>query len=245
MLITSENAIMLSCRKLGENSAIVNVMTLEHGMYAGMVKGINSKTKRGIYQIGNLVSLKWQARLAEQLGMIQCELTKPVAALLMDTPLKLSILNAAVAITEKILLEREKHETVFSHFYHLLEALCEDRDYLIAYVRLEYSLLAASGFGLDLASCAATGSREGLIYVSPRSGRAISEAAGKPYHDKMLPLPPFLQPYPLPHTSTIHHIIDGMNLCGYFIRERVLHYRHLKIPEARLRLYHELVEIAK
>src|SRR5208282_2033846 len=49
--------------------------------------------------------------------------------------------------------------------------------------------LAELGFGLDLASCAATGATADLIYVSPRTGRAVSREAGEAYREKLMRLP--------------------------------------------------------
>ena len=40
-------------------------------------------------------------------------------------------------------------------------------------------LLDELGFGLDLTRCAATGSADDLIYVSPRTGRAVSRDSGR------------------------------------------------------------------
>ncbi|MEI7669620.1 MAG: DNA repair protein RecO [Pseudomonadota bacterium] len=245
MIWSCDNAIILSIRKFGENSAIINLITPEYGLYSGIVKGMTSKSKRGIYQIGNIVSVKWQARLQEHLGMLNCELVKPVAAFMLDNRLKLSVLNSAVAITEKILLEREKQELIFHNFLRLLNSLCEDGDYLSDYVRLEFNLLRASGFGIDISCCAATGDTDNLIYVSPKSGRAVSKEAGKPYHDKMLPLPDFLKDFPeTPNKNNLSNILDGLKLCGYFIKERVVTHRNIKIPDSRMRLFSELKLLA-
>ena len=74
----------------------------------------------------------------------------------------------------------------------LLEALDDDEGCAALYVRWELDLLAELGFGLDLSHCAATGAQEHLIYVSPRSGQAVSEAAGAPYREQLLRLPRFL-----------------------------------------------------
>lgn len=237
----SDRAIILSARKLGENSAIINLITPEHGMYSGVDRGAFGKSKRGIYQTGNIVAAHWQARLAEHLGMVNCEMLFPVAAGIMDDQSKLAVLTSACVMVEKILLEREKQARIFELFETLVNSLCNDGDYLADYVRLEFALLACSGFGVDLERCAATGQTHDLYYVSPKSGRAVSRDAGQPYHDKMLLLPDFMNlGNKTPGMVNIKEIINGIKLCGHFLGERVFNQRNTSMPSARMRLVNML-----
>jgi DNA repair protein RecO (recombination protein O) len=93
--------------------------------------------------------------------------------------------------------------------------------------------LAVLGFGLDLSSCAATGAADDLAYVSPRSGRAVSRAAGRPYHDKLLPLPAFLVS---DTPAAPPEIAAGLALTGYFLHRHLLLPQGRNLPEARQRL---------
>ena len=101
-------------------------------------------------------------------------------------------------------------------------------------MRFELGLLGALGFGLDLDSCAATGETENLIYVSPKSGRAVSAEAGAPYADKMLPLPEFLIG---PKTGSGRpgktDIRAGLHLTGHFLQHHVLAASDKELPAAR------------
>lgn len=233
----SDRAIILSSRRLGENSAIITLISPEHGMYAGVDRGAFSKSKRGIYQVGNVVTAHWQARLPEQIGMVYCELQQSVASLLIDEPLKLAVINSASAMVEKVLLERERQPIIFTALEFLIHSLCHDGDYLADYVRLELDLLACSGFGIDLERCAATGQIDDLIYVSPKSGRAVSRKAGEVYKDRLLPLPAFLdKKHNAPHGVSIEDISAGIKLCGYFFAERIFIQRNIPVPSARARL---------
>ncbi|HEU5048033.1 MAG TPA: DNA repair protein RecO [Rickettsiales bacterium] len=237
----SDRAIVLSSRKLGENSAVVRVLTPEHGLYAGVDRGAFGKRKRGIYQTGNIVSAHWQARLTDQLGMLDCELLHPVAATVIGEARKLAVLSSAAALVEKILVERERQAAIYVAFETLIEALWHDGDYLAEYVRLEFALLACSGFGVDLGQCAATGQTHDLAYVSPKSGRAVSRDAGKPYHDRMLILPGFMgNGGTLADKVHIRDIINGIKLCGYFLGERVFSQRNVTMPAARVLLVNML-----
>ena len=84
-----------------------------------------------------------------------------------------------------------------------------------AYVVWECDLLAALGFGLDLARCAVSGTNQDLAYVSPRTGRAVSRETGAPYNDKLLPLPRFLWRPDTPTSPA--DLVAGLTLTRHFL----------------------------
>ena len=183
---------LLAVRRHGESALIVELLTREHGRHLGLVRGGQSPKMRAVLQPGNEVAAAWRGRLSEHLGTIACELACAHAARLLDDPERLAGLAAATAIIAATLPEREPHADVFAAFAALLASLDSAEDWQARYIKWECGLLKALGFGLDLTRCAATGVTTDLAYVSPRSGRAVSRAAGQPYHDKLLPLPDFL-----------------------------------------------------
>ena len=193
----TDNSIILSARKHGETSAVVRLLSQSHGVYGGVIRGANSKTNRGIIQPGNVVEATWNARLSEQLGTFKCELQQANAAHIMADSGKLSALTSACALIESALPERHPYPRLYLIFQEFLATLIHDIPWQEAYVQFEMELLADSGFGLDLTSCAATETTKDLIYVSPKSGRAVCRTAGEPYKDKLLPLPAFLKALPL------------------------------------------------
>lgn len=198
----SDAAIILSSRKYGESSAVVRVLAREHGVFAGVVRSAGSKNNRGIVQSGNVVSSQWQARLSQQLGTFKLELLEAHAAHIMQDEAKLAALSSACTITEMALPERHPYPKLFSSLHEFLHTLTASDNWQQDYIKYEISLLAESGFGLDLSECAATGRTDDLIYVSPKSGRAVCREAGEPYRDKMLPLPGFLLS-PLPEGGRV------------------------------------------
>jgi DNA repair protein RecO (recombination protein O) len=231
--------IVISVRKFSEHSATIRILTAQHGLYGGMARGAFAKSQRGIYQSGNIVSVHWQARLAEHMGTLQCELVRPSAALIMNHPFRLAGLNSLCTLVELLLPERDPQPVLYPMVEVLVELLAGDAPdavWLEYYLRFEVELLSSSGFGLDLSACAASGATENLVYVSPKSGRAVSQAAGEPYHDKMLPLPSFLLENtgsaPVPAQQTI----DAAALTRYFLEGWALAPRGLKLPAARQRL---------
>jgi len=228
-----DDGIVLSARKHGESSAIVNLLTREHGRHAGFVRGGASRSARGVYQPGNGVSARWSARLPEHLGTFKCELTGAVAANLMVDPLKLAGLSSACALIEVTLPEREPHRLLFDGLAVLFSAF-DDPSWPSVYVKWEINLLQELGFGLDLSACAATGSKDGLTYVSPKSGRAVSDGAAEPYRDKLLVLPNFLmQPGTTGSAEEIH---SGLKLTSYFLEHYVFEHHANGLPAARQRL---------
>lgn len=194
----TDEAIILSIKKHGENSAVARLFTHEHGVFGGVVRGVHSKASRGLYQPGNIVIATWQARLSEHLGSFKAELMEAHAAFIMQEAAKLSALTSACAVLEAALPERHPYTKLYRIFRDFLAILKTEDDWQEDYIRFELALLAESGFGLDLEHCAATGSTKDLIYVSPKSGRAVSREAGEPYKNRLLPLPAFLLRKALP-----------------------------------------------
>ena len=211
----SDEGIVLSARKHGESAAIVTLLTRANGRHGGLVHGGSGSRARGIYQTGNLVSADWRARLSEHLGTYTCELMRPYAAGLLAERLALLALIAAAGLIERLLPEREPHPETFEKFHKLIEMLGNDPDWLSGYVHWELGLLTDLGYGLDLSACAATGTIDDLVYVSPRTGCAVSAAAGQPYRDKLLKLPAFLSDAGGPRQ--IEDVLDGLQLTGHFL----------------------------
>jgi len=233
----SDDAIVLSVRPHGESGAILEALTREHGRHLGLIRGGTSRSKTPMLQPGNGVRLSWRARLSEHLGSFTAELDRARAGALMDNREALIGLNAFTAVTGATLPERGSYyEPVFTAAGILLDAMMEDGlgHWGAVYVRWEAGLLEALGFGLDLSACAATGATSDLIYVSPRSGRAVSAGAGAPYAARLLPLPRFL----LASQNAVSpaDITAGLALTGHFLFERVLNPHGKPMPSARLRL---------
>jgi DNA repair protein RecO (recombination protein O) len=233
----SDEAIVLTARRHGESAAIVTLLTREHGRHAGLVLGGAGKRARGLYEPGNRVLATWRARLEEHLGHFACELAEPVAAQLLDEPLRLAALAAAAAVAESALPEREPHPRAFEGFGGMIGALTapapDATDWAAAYAHWELDLLAELGFGLDLSECAATGRNDQLIYVSPKTGRAVSAAAGEPYRDRLLALPGFLLGRADPD---LPQILAALALTGHFLaRDVFAHGPHPNVGEPAAR----------
>ena len=228
----TDEGIVLSARPHGETAAVVHLLTRTHGRHAGLVRGGQGRRLRGIYQPGNLVAATWSGRLPEHLGTYTCELVQGYAARVLDDPDRLAALSAAAAVSEAALPEREPHGACFDGFVALLDAL-SDAHWAEVTVRWELALLAELGFGLDLAACAAGGDNDQLAYVSPRSGRAVSLAAGEPYRDRLLTLPGFLVGRA---GGGPVEVGQGLALTGFFLERHVFGPQHQPLPAARRRL---------
>ncbi len=185
-------AIVLAARAYGEGDALATVLTEEHGAHRGLARGGASRAKASTWQPGNLLQVRWVARLSDQLGSFTAELVHPGAALAMDDALALAVLASACAVAEGALTEREPHPAVFAGLVQLITRLSAGAPVLTDLILWELALLRELGYGLDLGRCALTGATEDLCWVSPRTGRAVSEAASGPWKERLLPLPAFL-----------------------------------------------------
>jgi DNA repair protein RecO (recombination protein O) len=232
----SDEGIVLASRAHGETSAIAELLTRNHGRHLGLVRGGRSKRLRPVLQAGNLVRAQWRARLSEHLGSYTLELEAAHAARFFDERAALAGLNTLTALA-RLLPEREPHEPLYEASCVVLSALAEGDHWPALLVHWEMGLLNELGFGLDLETCAATGETADLIYVSPKTGRAVSRKAGEPYKDKVLPLPAFLLRGKGENANLSEmDIAAGFRLTGYFLDKYVWGPRNLKPPAARERL---------
>jgi DNA repair protein RecO (recombination protein O) len=235
----SGTGIVLAVRRHGENAVVAHALTRDHGRHAGLVHGGQGRKGRTVYQVGNTVQLTWRARLEDQLGTFAGELLEGHAARVLEDPLRLGCLASAAAMAESALPEREPHANAYDGLTALLDALDRDGPWRSAYARWELDLLAELGFGLDLNRCAATGLTTDLVYVSPKSGQAVSRAAGEPHHKRMLPLPEFLIAGGAAEPA-LGAVLEALRLTGFFWEQRVFQPHGRKLPAARTRFVDRL-----
>lgn len=213
----SDEGIIVATRRHGETSIIVELLTKHHGRHGGMVRGGRSKRYRPLLQLGNKVEANWRARLPEHLGHYNLDGLQFRAALIMEEPGRLLALQSTCVLIG-LIAEHEPHERLYEATDLLIDCLAGGEHWQAMLVQWELGLLAELGFGLDLTSCAATGVRDNLIYVSPKSGRAVSAKAGEPYKDKLLALPSFL----IGQNERSADEVDlqaGLRLTGYFLEK--------------------------
>lgn len=241
----SDDGIILTVRPLGEGSVVLDALTAAHGRHSGLVRGGASRRMAGALQPGNGVRLSWRARLDEQLGSYTVELVQARAPAFFDDRLKLSGLLSLLSLASTVLPEREPHSRIYMAVEVLLGEMMAlpEIEWLKGLVRWEILLLEDLGFGLDLNSCAATNQTHDLAYVSPKSHRAVSRAAGTPYQNKLLPLPAFLLCDRAEVTSM--EIAQGFALTGFFIERLVLSPHGKAMPSARARLIERVTELGR
>jgi len=235
----TDEGIILSVRAHGETAALAEIFTRAHGRHLGLVHGGRSRRLRPVLQMGNHVDATWKARLADQLGFLQVELRRGFAAAAMPDPVALSALTSMATLL-RLMPERDPHPNLYEITLFVLSFLDDDTVWPPLMVRWELGLLDELGFGLDLTQCAATGGNDDLIYVSPKSGRAVSASAGEPYRDKLLALPAFLikgrKASVMPGD-----VRAGLALTGHFLKARVFEPGGADMPDARHRMV-ELIE---
>lgn len=226
----TDEGIVLGAKRHGEANAILELMTCEHGRHLGLVRGGFGSRLKPVLQAGNTVSASWRARLDEHLGNYTVE------GLSLRAASFFSASHAIYGVTHlaglmRLLPERDPH----AGLYHALDEILGHLDDAVLaapmVVRFELQLLSELGFGLDLEKCVVTGASGDLVYVSPKSGRAVSRSAGEPWSDKMLRLPAFLRERDAMPIG--HDLADGFALTGYFLTRHVLEARGLTLSDER------------
>jgi DNA repair protein RecO (recombination protein O) len=233
--------IVLDARPYGEGDVVATVMSQAHGLHRGLARGGASRGKAATWQAGNLVQVRWTARLTEQLGSFTGELIHPAAAHVMDNALGLAMLTALCAVAEGALPERQPHPRIFSRLLGLIPRLPLGETQLTDVVRWELVVLSDLGYGLDLSACAVTGRTEGLTYVSPRTGRAVTREGAGNWSARLLPLPEFIIGETGADATSWR---DGLRLTGHFLARDAFGHQHRPLPRARQMLYDRVAAMA-
>lgn len=226
----TDEGIVLGVKRHGEGNAILELMTREHGRHLGLVRGGSGSRLKPILQPGNNVSATWRARLDEHLGNYSVEALNLRAAGFFLSPHAIYGVGHLAALM-RLLPERDPHSGLYESLDAIFSRLDDAAIAAPMVVRFELRLLSEIGFGLDLDRCVATGVSGDLIYVSPKSGRAVSRLAGEPWADKMLRLPTFLRDQEAVPTGP--DLADGFALTGYFLTRYVLEPRGLALGDER------------
>lgn len=241
MVEWEEPGIVLDARPYGDADLIVSSFTAGQGLHKGLVRGGASRRHAALWQSGNLVALRWVGRLPEQLGHLSGEMIQAIAPGAMDDALSLALLRAACATAAGALPEREPHAASFSALLNLLPRIATQMASPADLVRFELNLLTDLGYGLDLSSCAVTGATQGLAYVSPRTGRAVTAESAGDWAAKLLPLPAFLRPGSNDPGEEPAEWQKALRLTGHFLERDAFGHHHHPLPEARRHLY-QMVE---
>ena len=229
----TDEGIVLGVRRHGESSAIVELLTREHGRHLGLVRGGAGSRMRPLLQPGNSVTAVWRARLDEHLGYYMLEGTRLRAATVLASSFAVYGVTHLASLA-RLLPERDPHLDIYQMLERILDDFDEAGEAAAHLIRFELAMLAELGFGLDLENCAATGETTELIYVSPKSGGAVSRRAGEPFRDRLLRLPPFLrQTQDGRNDWSDQDLQDGFRLTGLFLLRHVLEPRGQGHSDAR------------
>lgn len=239
----TDEAIVCAVLPHGEHGAVVRLFTPSTGLMAAYVRGGRSRKMRPVLQPGNLVQANLRARVEDQMPSAAIELLRSRAPLAMDR-LTAPGIEWLCSLTAATLPEGMAYPQLHSALAGLLDVMDHADDarlWAAGLVRYELLLLGQLGFGLDLSECAATGSRDDLVFVSPKSSKAVSRAAGQPYAARLLTLPAFLRG--TGGTPTWEDIAEGFKTTGHFLERDLLNQgRRGEMLSARERLVNRIAQ---
>jgi DNA repair protein RecO (recombination protein O) len=240
----TDEGIVLGIRRHGEASAILELMTRDHGRHLGLVRGAAGARLRPVLQPGNRVGVTWRARLDEHLGQYTVEGLDLAAARFLNLSHALYGVTHVAALC-RLLAERDPHPSIHAALAEIVDELADPCRTGPRVARFELQLLSELGFGLDLDRCAATGATEDLVFVSPKTGRAVSREAGVPWESKLLRLPAFLGEEEGAAEPSASDLADAFTLTGYFLQRHVLEPRGIALLDARASFVSAVVMVSK
>ena len=230
----NDEGILIGTKFHGEKNCIIKVFTENHGLYSGLVQGGQTKKFRSSLQPGAQLVVAWSARLAEHLGTFQVDVESSRSNLFMGEKLRLYAFNSVCSMLISFLVDREDQNALYIQTRDLIEHLENGKGWLKKYVTWELLFLREIGFGLELSSCAVTGSTKHLSHVSPKTGRAVCYEVAGPWKDRLLKLPNFLLFSNDLTDISASDALEGLILSGHFFFNWVLpEYDRTKMPMAR------------
>ena len=227
----NDEGIIIKKNKYRESSLLISFFSLNHGINSGLVKGVLKKDF-GTYEIGNKVYIKSSFRLDEQLWNCRFELIKNNSVNYFDNQNKLNALLAVCSIIDLSLPKNNPQINIYKKTINLIENLLF-KDWAVKYIFWELFLLSELGYGLDLEKCVVSGKKESLIYVSPKSGKAVSKKEGEKYKNKLLNLPKFLIDKNVKPSND--SLKQAITLTGFFI-DKFLKKNNKKLPFYRKKI---------
>ncbi len=222
---------VISTKKFGESSVILDAFTRDRGRFQGLVKGGSGRRKRSLLQIGNCLKLTWRARIEDQLGQFQIEAIKLNTGYILSSKLAPLGLSSICELIKK-LPDRQAYGQLYDSFETVLAHLIEDENWLPLLIRWQIGFLQQMGYGLDLSKCAVTGDTQNLHYISPKTGRAVCENVGLPYKGKLFTIPPFING-DFEQEITPEHLYEGFKITEYFLKKHIYNVHNLPFPEAQ------------
>lgn len=220
----TDKGIIIAIKNYGEKSLIVKIFSQNYGVCKGFVKYASGKNSKVLYQIGNIIKFDYASRVDDSLGsFMDCDIDQNIVSKFILDKLRLNCAKSIIAMLDDYLLEHEEFTMLYGDVELFFKTLglnnYNDNKIVANYIKLELSILKCLGYGIDFSSCVVTNSRVNLAYVSPKSAHAVSLEAGAPYAHKLLKLPNFLLNEDNFINSNHSHLIDGLNLSGYFIKK--------------------------
>ena len=229
------NGLILNFFKYNEKSYILEIFTEEHGKHKGIIRGLHSKNKRSIIEPGNEVFATWSGRLETHLGNYNVEPIKLWSSHILQFKDKLSAISSICSLISLTMAERQPNPLIYFSSKKLIEIVASTRDdWIREYVFWEMQLLSEIGYGLDLERCAVTSKSSDLVYVSPSSGRAVTNEGAGDFRNKLLPLPKFMTDFKANYDND--DIYNALNLTEFFFKKRFFLPNNLNFPQSRNRL---------
>lgn len=209
----NDEAIILNVKEFGETSLLLTLFSKEHGKWSGLLKNSNNQSQKAVLQPGNIIKAEWYARVDEQLGTFRIiEIINSFLAKLISNPKNLKLTANALLVTNKYLIDREPAENIYSQLLYFINNISPQNE-----VYYKITMLKELGYGLDLTKCAVTGEQNNLAYISPKTGRAVSEKAGGIYKEKLFILPEFLINHDI--VANENDIENAKNITDYFLQK--------------------------
>ncbi len=230
-----DQAIVLKATKYGDTSAIISLLTKQHGVISTFLKGAYGKKLRFASEVGTLIDIDYKGK-EDSIGYIRPSLVFFTSAYILDSPLKLFSCRSALDLIRAFFKEQDNIESFYYLTKNLLKDVVLNQNFFMSYVSWELKLLKEIGYGFDLSTCVATGTTDDLIYISPKSFKAVSKEAGQAYKHKLFTLHDF---FITPREINANEFKDALYILGYFLNKACID-QGINMPLSRDNFYEKI-----
>ena len=103
----TDEGLLLSVKPHGERAAVIQVLTENKGLHAGLVQNAFSRKMNSTLQPSNQLCLNWSSRLEENLGIYKADLLRSRVDIFLSNKLALNVFNSISALCLSTLAERD------------------------------------------------------------------------------------------------------------------------------------------
>ena len=197
-------------KKYDENSLIIKILTQNNGI----ISGYFSNTDKNIIQNESLVKFIWSAKNITQLGTLEIELIKSYTSYIISDKFYIELIELINVLINVLIYEKITENSLFDRLKNIIFLIYKKKNKLLILKEFVYFynlLLNTLGTGIVFNQ----NKKQTLFYISPKSGKAVSQIEGEKYKKKLFLFPKIFQD----QESSENDIYSSIEIINFFLKK--------------------------